>query len=263
MTTIPYLLAGPLRKIDRAKQHIRDLEAAVQRFQNSSANVVGTKPNAQGTQRVYYVAGLADIDVEIPLIAGDAIQNIRSAWDHLAYGLVCQGVNGPVEPWVPGYPIARDAAKYPAFRDGKVKGATKAAIDAIDATKPYKGGTNELWQLDELNNRDKHRLLLTAVGYYGSADLGADMSRLMRQAGVEFPIMHVFFKLKDPLCPLKVGDELFIGEPLHEEVNKDMKFPFDVAFNEPGVLECQPMLKTLQDMANLCDRLIRSFASVV
>ena len=31
----------------------------------------------------------------------------------------------------------------------------------IDACNPYKGGGNPLWEIDELNNIGKHRLILT------------------------------------------------------------------------------------------------------
>jgi hypothetical protein len=49
---------------------------------------------------------------------------------------------------------------------------TQQAVAAIDALKPYKGGNDVLWQLHELNNVDKHRLILTVGSAVRSTDLG-------------------------------------------------------------------------------------------
>ncbi|MEP7355226.1 MAG: hypothetical protein ABI824_18500 [Acidobacteriota bacterium] len=37
------------------------------------------------------------------------------------------------------------------------------------------------------------------------------------------------------------------------------KFTFDVSFNQPGIIDCEPALKTLQDMANLIGGIAKSF----
>lgn len=46
------------------------------------------------------------------------------------------------------------------------------------------------------------------------------------------------------------GDPLFT-EPLDGEVNKDLKFYFEVTFDQPGVVGTEPALKTMQDISNL------------
>jgi hypothetical protein len=45
----------------------------------------------------------------------------------------------------------------------KTEGIPAGAVKLIEATKPYKGGYDNLWILHELNNIDKHRLLITAA----------------------------------------------------------------------------------------------------
>jgi hypothetical protein len=60
------------------------------------------------------------------------------------------------------------------------------------------------------------------------------------------------------MCPLKVGDMLYI-EPIDTEVNEERKFLLEVAFNEPGVIECETVLKTLKDFSNLVRGVVAAF----
>jgi hypothetical protein len=64
------------------------------------------------------------------------------------------------------------------------------------------------------------------------------------------------------VCPLKTGDVLWLPFnriPNIPELKKDMNFNFDIAFNEPGIIEREPILKTLRHMTDFVDNLILSF----
>ena len=125
-----------------------------------------------------------------------------------------------------------------------------------------------LWILDELNNIDKHRIILTVGSALNSVGLGAyisnDISKFAEQipgfGGV--PDFQLFVKPADRLFPLKAGDELFIDAP-DAEVNEKMPFAFDVAFGEPQILEGEPLVETLQKFADIADNLIRNFEPVL
>jgi hypothetical protein len=119
------------------------------------------------------------------LIAGDAIQNLMSTLDHLAYQIVCSDTaDNPPKPDRIYFPISDDAAKYERIKRGKIEGARQETFDAIDTLKPYKGGNDLLWSLHKLNNIEKHRLLLTV----GSQAAGVNIGQLMAgHLGVTFP----------------------------------------------------------------------------
>jgi hypothetical protein len=70
-----------------------------------------------------------------------------------------------------------------------------------------------------------------------------------------FPFKPIFVTPADKLFALKTGDELYI-EPIDHEVAKDRRFAFDVSFDQPGVIECEPAIKTLHEMANCVDGII-------
>ena len=111
--------------------------------------------------QVYYLVKADEPPALVSRLLLATLANLRSALDHLAYHLAV--VNGTTDQKVlktTYFPISDDAAKYKAEAPGKVKGMSEAAIDAIDACKPYKGGTDALWQLHKLNNIDKHRMIV-------------------------------------------------------------------------------------------------------
>jgi hypothetical protein len=83
---------------------------------------------------------------------------------------------------------------------------TQAAIAKIDSLTPYKGANDILSQINELNNIDKHRILLVA----GSAVRSMDIIPMLQVSAPE-PLrsqmsnMQFFVKPADNSYPLKVG----------------------------------------------------------
>src|SRR6266850_878143 len=189
-------------KTARAYQHIQDLEREIQEFLNGNPYKVAIKPDPQFPDLFaqHYLASVKPMIAVIPLIAGEAIHNMRSALDYLAWdlmdiGCVAQGITLTVtERKQIGFPIidTDSPTEYEASRKRRVKGMTQAAIDAIDAAKPYKGGNDILWRLNQLNNIDKHRLLIAV----GSQIAGSTAPRFIRRGlartmleekGIEIP----------------------------------------------------------------------------
>jgi hypothetical protein len=256
-------LTGIQTKIKRAKSHIQDFETARTNFFAHDPYVIATKRNPETRQLAYYLVSVEEVPPLLGAIAGDAIQNLRSALDHLAYQLVVVGRGTSEPPEHPeriSFPIFNSAEEYEAEKLRKVEGAAEDAIKAIDSVKPYKGGNDVLWQLHRLNIVDKHRLMLTVGSNFRSVDIGSYMSRMIRNAfpDTEFPTVPAFLQPADRMCPLKTGDVLFIDAP-DAEPNKDMKFVFDIALSEPQIMECESLLETLNNMANLVESLIPPF----
>ena len=150
-------------KVERAKQHIADLEVATRAFLDSNPYEVRAKDDPQTGQLVYEVVSVRDASTCIPLAAGEAIQQLRSALDHLAYqlfqtGAYLQGVKER-EVYFPIFETSKAKSEFLGTR----KGTRKDVIDTIDEIEPYKGGKgHRLWVLNRLNNIDKHRQLLVA-----------------------------------------------------------------------------------------------------
>jgi hypothetical protein len=218
----------------------------------------------EARQFSFYVAGISPIPNTIPSIAGDVLQNLRSALDHLAYQLfIVNGGSGLGRHVY--FPISDDATKYKAETPRKVKGLGQKAIKAISAIEPYKGGSSDksdtLWRLHTLNNIDKHRALNIIVPRYRSLNVAlVGLRSLERTLGQPLPKLDLFLNVSeaDRLRPLQIGDELLTGIP-DDEGNEKQEFRFEVAFGEPGVIESKSLLETLQHMADLVDNLVLSF----
>jgi hypothetical protein len=246
-------------EIARAKQHIQDFELGWNAFKDTGPYAVAIKEDAKGGKRIYYVSKADPLPYALAAIAADVIQNLRSPLDQTAYQLVLDASGGTEPKSKVYYPIAGNAAAYPSTRGGAIKGVRKEVVDAIDATEPYKGGKGDaLWRLNALNKINKHKLLIGAGGFYSGVDISPTFNELFRQtdlAGKKIKFPPLFINPADKLLALKKGDELWI-EPLDHKVAENRDFRFNVSLNQPGITECEPALKTLQDMANLVDAIV-------
>jgi hypothetical protein len=232
-----------LDKINRANKHIDDLISFWATCGETHPNRTRIERDPQTGEGSVYVADLTPIPPEISLIAGDAFQNLRTALDHLACGMIKKN-QGPVTT-LSGFPIFDSDTKYFDPKDGaikKVRGMDPTAIKAIDSLKPYKGGNDKLWILHKLNNIDKHRLLLT-VGQVvaGSTLLPSDQAkmiaayRVMHPTGPDPDLSGIYLNfIPDAFPPFpKVGDKLRTVPA--SEAYEDIKFSLDIAINEKGV----------------------------
>jgi hypothetical protein len=263
-------LLGVRAKIERANEHILNLHSALAAFRDSRPYKILTKHDENTRELIYYVASLNPTPARVLFVTGDAIQNLRSALDYLVCRLV-EANRGTVTSDT-SYPVFKDATVYHAQRLRKVQGMRQDAINFIDATKPYKGGTDDLWRLHKLNNIDKHRLLLTIGAEFQSINLGAHAMGLLQQSlkslpdghplrGAILPAIPAYFRT-DTLRPLKVGDELFRDAP-DAKVNEKMDFRFEVAFNEPGIAEGDSLTVTLQRFADLVGGIVDGAATTL
>jgi hypothetical protein len=230
-------------------------------FLDTNPYKVGAKHDPQTRKQIYYVASAESTPDCLPLIAGDAIQNLMSALDHLAYQLVCSDTsdNPPNPNWI-YFPIADNAAKYEAVKRGKMKGARQETFDMIDALQPYKGGNDLLWVLYKLNNIEKHRLLLTVGSQAAGVNLGQLMSGLLgstfpAEAVAAFESMNIFLNPADKGFPLKAGFELYIGA-IDEKPNPKQQFRFSVALSEPGIIEGKALLETVHQLTTLVEGIV-------
>jgi hypothetical protein len=249
-------------KIERANKHIRDLNAAIATFMATNPYKVAAKRDPQTRKPIYYVADVQSVPQEIPIILGDAIQNLRTALDHLAQQLYLAGTGASDYRKEASFFVAPKASEYKRLVSGKVEKMRQEAINALAALEPYKGGKgNDFWVLHCLNNIDKHRALVATGSSYGSVDvlpvMVANMPAVMKAAFGNIS-QSLFIRPADNLCPLKVGDELFIGGP-DDKINPDIKFTFDVALYEPDIIKPGPMLETVQHLAGLVSNTVTVF----
>lgn len=237
-------------KIKRAKEHAAQLDEHLQAFLATSPYKVEVRRDHL-MRPVYFLASVESVPDVIALVAGDALQNLMAALDHLAYQLVCKDSND--QPPCPSriyFPFADDKATYDGRKAGKMAGAGPATIAAIDMLQPYKGGDDLLWSLYRLNNIEKHRLLLTV----GSQAAGIHLGQLLAmhlspefspEVSTMLQQMPHFLMPADKGFPLTPGFELYMGGR-DEPIDSALQFRFEVVLNEAGIAEGKPLSEVVR-----------------
>lgn len=265
-------MASPLDVVDRlaakakwAKKHIEELETSLSDFvgpPHTASEFIRFEDDHNTRERSYYCVRVPEVPIDFPVIVGDALQNMRSALDHLACHLV--SVGGGMVQTRTSFPIARSMEEYTSanFRR-KIEGMRPEAANTIDGFQPYKGGNFLLWELHELNRIDKHRLLLTVCAAHRGQSMTpterASMEKIFRDShpGIQVPDLRHVVRESPATVPLKVGQK-FHSVP-HAELEPQTKFLIDVAFDEPEIVKCEPIIPLLHNMASLVLAVILGF----
>src|SRR5215469_13358682 len=158
---------GAKAKIKWAEKHITELDTAIDRFLDPTKGPkpyrIDHKRDPKTRQIIYYLAKQTSVPDDLRLLAGDVIQNLRTALDYAVHALtVANGQTPTTNTSFPIFDHALTSSDDYAIFCRKVCAAGSKAMDYILKAKPYKGGNDILWRLHVLNIRDKHRLLLAA-----------------------------------------------------------------------------------------------------
>lgn len=265
MAAPPKDLTALTAKLERAKEHIFKLKEFWEGFIQDGSYPIIPQDSPDGTYRLYYLGNIAPIPTDVPLIVGDAVQNLRSALDHLAYRLVCVGTqsSGPFD--YVYFPIGERSREFKARIGAIRKCLTPGAVKALTEVNAYPGGSGEIfWQLHCLNNIDKHRLLLTVTAQNrfrsrSPAEI-AKIRYMFPEALKSVPGTNdpkIFLKQSVRHLSLEASDVLDIL-PI-SEVHENMHFPIEIAFGEPKIVKGKPVVEMLHQAAHLMHHIFMKF----
>lgn len=236
---------SPFTKFNWANHQITDLEERIDKFYWGYPYRFHSDTDSKSDEVTYYFDGMDNLPPEILCLCGDIIHNFRASLDHLIYYLV----KGPTDKT--GFPICKTADSVAASLECREKeGLRHEVVKIIKEAKPYRGGTDGFWLLHQLDIRDKHKVLI-AVGtaYSGRFFTPAEALRNIGRRPIDIGNIHSFAIDARLIKLLKAGDKL--ATVPKAEANQNMKFAFDIAFAEPGIADCHPVLETFQKISNL------------
>ena len=274
MSTTADRLSSVRAKIERAKHHVRDLESRILAFRATDPYALFCDDDPKTGDRVLRVHVRSQPPDDLALIAGEIIYQLRSSLDHLAWQLV--EANGGVPGQGTYFPIAETAAKYIAKAPGQVQGMSAAAISMIDAIQPYMGGCNDLWRLHALSNYDKHRLLLVIAFGFGNLWYG----RTLPSQGVrQMATFRLTLTVVDPAAPpppslssspvpkfpiLQDGAEAArVGWQTDPQMKEYLNLTYEIAFGKPQIVEGEPVLPLLHQLAHLANSIVDQFVPLL
>jgi hypothetical protein len=155
---------GATLKVGRAKRHINELEAIIESFWIGDSEALTATRDADG-RYILRFPDLGEQGRQIPIILGDAIHNLRVAFDHVwtALDRAAPAKNSKF-PTFPFHETRHNVIDW--IDKSPVKRAFPQVKSLIlDHIKPYSdaGGDHVLWSLTKLDKLDKHNILIPTI----------------------------------------------------------------------------------------------------
>ena len=166
-------LTGVNLKLERAKCHLAHLENAIDARINPNVYRFELNRDAQSGKHILTAHDVPAVDPQWSLEIGEILFNLRSALDHLAWQLVI--LDGAHEPGkdtqfpIRETPFNKKGVLLPIRLIPEV--TNPQILEAFEEVQPYYRHDltpqppcqSPLWQVNKLNNIDKHRLLLVIL----------------------------------------------------------------------------------------------------
>jgi hypothetical protein len=251
-------LRGIRIKIDRAKKHLADLNAAIRTFQNGWPYTIKIEKDEKTGYETHKFFLLVPIPDEWGAIVGDCVHNLRSALDLLACELI--RANGGIPGDYAAFPVGSNFTHFNSSAVRRINGASADAIKLVRRLKPYDGGNDTLWRLHRIDIADKHQLLIPVAAAH-------------KEFGVQYDIQGAgppdytppmwLGPASDRKFPLKNGDELISYKRVVAPGIKDetkFHFTFEIAFGEGQIFDGEPVVARLDQLIRFTERIINLFA---
>ncbi len=160
-------LEGVELKMSRAHFHLKELEREVGKMFSEPEEPCTTFLDVNAKWKpILRVKNVPEPDPRLGVIIGDVAHCLRSALDHLIYELsIPKGKAAPAKPGEPQFPITSSYKRWRASR-WRLAQARRGVKSRVERLQPYHRRKDPdtwlLWQLREISDIDKHRLLHVA-----------------------------------------------------------------------------------------------------
>jgi hypothetical protein len=246
----------------RAQEHLVELSNEVLRFINDKPYTIRVETHFEIAKHVIYVDTVKEPSPRMQLAFGSALQSLRSCLDHMVWHMSPGVHSSPNEG-------ERRSVNFPIYRsnDGKfskggsgtgdkaLKYIPKKARTIIKDLQPFHRGNayedSPLWQLDKLNNIDKHR----AVALMSTRGAARVLSDTWNMGAFKAQVVGFFDGQLGPGDRIKPDAEIgrmqigFGDNP--EQMAMNGLYEVDIALDEPpwemSLVEFLPALLTYLD----------------
>lgn len=244
----PTLFHDAKLKIKRANQHIQELQARIDAFLKSDFYCLLIQHNAHVGDKTLKFEMTKPVPEDIPLMIGDALHNLRTVLDYMAFEIVTRA--GGTADYVK-FPVRDDRENLKgALTGGEMKVAGSDIIDLIlDVVQPYRGGNGAaLCVLHSLDLTDKHYHAIPIISVTGLTRVN------MKVGGMTFTNCSFVNRDSTELNVLRVpANVTFEGhaEPM-----------FSILFGRGDVFEGESIIPMLQQLSQLIAGTLQAVAQV-
>jgi hypothetical protein len=265
-------LDGIRAKIQRVDELIKDLETDISSWLEENRRLYRTihRADNDARQAILSIAGPPP-PLRLSVAAGEIIHHLRSCFDHLIYQLVAT-TSGPPDAKLTRilqFPICDTAQEFErAVRRRQIEGVSSSATAEIERCQPYYHGVDvtkhPLWLLRELDNADKHRLLVvcSAAAQPHTVLLG-DENEKRPPRGKKRDVEII--SISPPDWPVRVTEDgteamrIQFGK-YDPRMKVSLKFSLQVALAEFDVFSRRPATYRLQELRDWAAKFIDLFA---
>ncbi|MEP9397180.1 hypothetical protein [Mesorhizobium sp. KR2-14] len=258
--------AGAALKLKRAERHLHELADAARHLPLRRNYNFAIRPKPEDGQIEIIYTTDSRMPLEFAGVIGDAVHNIRSAFDYVAVALTAPPL-GRGKAADAYFPTGIDRQEFIRARDGfttakgkrvrgKMEGASSHALRLVEELEPYDGGQYSLRSLHDLDVLDKHKLIIPAIVRLRVAKLDASLGQVRYSLG-----MTDFKPNKDRSnfvatvdCPADMTDEF--------QLDGEFQPTFDIVFAEGQPLEGKPVVDTLLEIADTGKRFIEKCSAL-
>jgi len=193
---------GPALKLERARLHYADLLITLANYQDRAKPVF---VKAEQPPHDWTIEISESVPPVVSLQIGDIAHSLRSSLDVMLCDIALVRNVGLSDM---AYPFAKDEMQFEKMlRDSNKKQPFKKLgseiVDIIEQSRPYKGGQWELRGLHDLNNQDKHRMI---VPYTSFVRCTGNYKSMFGKHGLSVSIIG------GPLVGFYIGDRVNIDE---------------------------------------------------
>jgi len=192
---IPRAFEGAYLKLERARAHIYELEARLKEFVGREPYAAAIEQNQDGSLSLFLELR-EPLPQPLGLVIGDAIHNIRTALDHATWALV--GLDrGTQDRWTKLPASSTNQVDYESMCRG-MKTPRDDTKNFLVGLKVYPGGNENLLAIHQLDNMDKHQVLVPHIAAAAIGHLrviGPDLDMTM-QGGAVSPDADGVVRLK-------------------------------------------------------------------
>lgn len=243
-------------KLERAKQHIRDLDAALTSFIDERPHrpvIKGERDNGNRHRLWIEIVEDRPLRPDVPLMLGDAIHNLRCVMDHLMWELM--GLDrGTQDRWTK-LPTGDTQVNFESSARGS-KTPVQSTKDFLVGLAVYPAGQGKwLHVVHALDNADKHTVLTPVLSFTELQDVV--LIDLATGKRIEADPIHI--------GAVEVGGSASFPIPVGHGIDADHRIHAtpDILFGKVDCVPGQGIISTLATLEYEVESLISEFENFV
>jgi len=232
-------------RIAWAKKDIAKFERCAYRFFQRTPYAVVTEPDTDGIHEFHKLRLAKNLPAVLTEHTVSAIENLRSALD-LTASNVARLSKAP-NPGDIHFPFSKTRADFKSRINSSACKPLPAQIKMLfECFKPYGGGDNLLWAINELCNTSKHRLILPVA----------------TKSGVNFPSLETSDIVRKPIIIMEgiqgctENEVVFAKTQIGLKWKYRVQIAFGVAFGKIKPIEGADVFPIISEMVKIATRIV-------